>query len=104
MGNAVAENDLCYAHLITCAVFKPHQYQLLPEIGKQIACTTHCHSFYIPRRFYSIGITGNLLHSVYPEGLHFNYPSEGWLDVGCLSSFACFLNIALLLKAVQIPL
>lgn len=44
------------------------------------------------------------LHTVYPEGLHFNYPLDVWLEVGCLSSFAFFLNIALLLKAVQIPL
>lgn len=104
MGNGVAHNDLSYVHLMICAMFKTHQHQLLPETGKQITCTTHCHSSYIPRRFYSIGIIGNVLHSVYPEGLHFNYPSESWLDAGCPSSFACFPNIALLLKAVQIPL
>lgn len=44
------------------------------------------------------------LNTVYPEGLHFNYPLDVWLQVGSLSSFAFFLNTALLLKAVQIPL
>lgn len=104
MRNAVAHNNFCYVHLMICAMFKTHQHQLLPEAGKQITRTTRCHSSSIPRRFYSTGIIGNFLRSVCPEGLHFNYPSEGWLVVGCLSSFACFLNIALLLKAVQIPL
>lgn len=56
MGNAVACNDLCCVHLMLCAVLKTHQYQLLPETGTQTMCSTHCHSSYIPRRFYSTGM------------------------------------------------
>lgn len=102
MGNAVACNDLCYVHLLICAMLKTHQYQLLPEAGKQITCTTHCHSSYIPRRFYS---TGMILETSYAVSIQKDciliIPQKAGWKLGVSVVFLAFLT---LLKAVQIPL